>query len=608
MNNDLAAYRFEGFVLDLARGALLTSAGEEVALRPQSFLLLVLFVQNAGRLLDRATINRALWPEIAVSDDSITQCVRDIRRALGDEEQRVLKTVPRRGYMLTAEVSTVWHRPAEKAPPVDKPSIAVLPFLNMSGDAEQDYFADGMVDDIITALSRFKQLFVIARNSSFTYKGKSPDLRQVGRELGVRYVLEGSMRKASNRLRISGQLIDTLTGAHLWADRVEGELENVFDLQDRVTTSIVGTIVQQVDRAEIERVRRRPAANLSAYDCYLRARATAIPSTRENNARALELLARAIELDPAFAPLYGLAAALHAERRSYGWMEDTSNESGEAVETARLAHLAGELGQGDAEVLALACNALAYVVQDLDAGAALIDQATKINPNSWTAWRYSGEIRLWLGEPEIALEHLAHAERLSPVDPSMGELWSLMAHACFMAERYDAAASYAARVSRGLRDFPAGWRISAASAALAGRAEQARLALVRLRELTPGLRVSTLPVFLGPYRRPQCGEVPGGPSPRRAARMSGTRRLTAIRVFRRSHAWRISVGPCAVVRLPVAPDQSCASSLPWPVGAKPTNKNDSTGRSQIRSSSLSGKAIRWHIRRMTAARSSLPVT
>jgi adenylate cyclase len=390
-------------------------------------------------------------------------------------------------------------RPALTLP--DKPSIAVLPFQNMSGDPKQEYFAEGMVDDIITALSRFKQLFVIARNSSFTYKGKSPDLRQVGRELGVRYVLEGSIRKASNRLRISGQLIDAVTGAHLWADRVEGELENVFDLQDRVTMSIVGTIVQQVDQAEIERARRRPAANLSAYDCYLRARATANPSTQDNNARALELLTRAIELDPAFPPFYGLAAALHAERRSYGWMEDTSKDSEEVVETARLAYLAGELGQGDAEVLALACNALAYVVHDLDAGAALIDRAMKINPNSWTAWRYSGEIRLWLGEPEVALEHLARAERLSPVDPSVNELWSLMAHAYFMAERYDTAALCAARVSRGLRDFPAGWRILAASAALAGHAEQARLALVRLQELTPTLRVSTLRLFLGPYRR-----------------------------------------------------------------------------------------------------------
>ena len=385
----------------------------------------------------------------------------------------------------------------------DKPSIAVLPFQNMSGDSEQEYFADGMVDDIITALSRFKQLFVIARNSSFTYKGKSPDLRQVGRELGVRYVLEGSIRKASNRLRITGQLIDAVTGAHLWADRVEGELENVFDLQDQVTMSIVGTIVQQVDQAEIERARRRPAANLSAYDCYLRARAIASPSTRDSNAQALDLLTQAIELDPAFAPFYGLVAALHAERRSYGWMEDISKESKEVVETARLAHLAAELGQGDAEVLALACNALAYVAQDLDAGMALINRATKINPNSWTAWRYSGEIKLWLGEPEAALEHLAQAERLSPVDPCISELWSLMAHAYFMAERYDAAASCAARVSRGLRDFPAGWRISAASAALAGRGEQAGLALARLRELTPALRVSTLRSFLGPYRRPE---------------------------------------------------------------------------------------------------------
>jgi TolB-like protein len=501
--------RFGRFRLDLSQRQL-AREGVPIPLGSRALDILCALALAKGEVVSKDELMTRVWPGLVVDENTIRVHVSALRKALhdGTSGQIYLMTVPGRGYRLVGlapQLSASDSGPGSSSSPAqsDRSSIAVLPFQNMSGDPEQEYFADGMVDDIITALSRFKQVFVIARNSSFTYKGKSPDLRQVGRELGVRYVLEGSIRKASNRLRITGQLIDAVTGAHLWADRVEGELENVFDLQDQVTMSIVGTIVQQVDQAEIERARRRPAANLSAYDCYLRARAIASPSTRDSNAQALDLLTRAIELDPAFAPFYGLAAALHAERRSYGWMEDISKESKEVVETARLAHLAAELGQGDAEVLALACNALAYVAQDLDAGLALINRATKINPNSWTAWRYSGEIKLWLGEPEAALEHLAHAERLSPVDPCISELWSLMAHAYFMAERYDAAASCAARVSLGLRDFPAGWRISAASAARAGRGEQAGLALARLRELTPALRVSTLRSFLGPYRRPE---------------------------------------------------------------------------------------------------------
>ena len=205
-----ATYRFDGFVLDLMRGALLTTAGVEVALRRQSFQLLRLLVENAGRLLDRETINRTIWGEIVVSDDSIAQCIRDIRRALGDEAQRILKTVPRRGYMMAAEVTAARDLPMNDAVTgFDNPSIAVLPFANLSGDPEQEYFADGMVEEIITALSRIRWLFVVARNSSFMYKGQAIDVTRVGRELGVRYALEGSVRRAGGRVRITAQLIAT---------------------------------------------------------------------------------------------------------------------------------------------------------------------------------------------------------------------------------------------------------------------------------------------------------------------------------------------------------------------------------------------------------------
>ena len=267
-----AAYVFDRFVLDLDRGALLAD-GADRALRPKSFTLLRHFLENPGRLIDRHEIMQAVWPGVFVSDDSIAQCISDIRRALSDNQQNLLRTLPRRGYLFTAQVARGTEQPASGSPDatteneqsitrparaVDKPSIAVLPFQNMSGDPEQEYFADGMVEEIITALSRIRWLFVIARNSSFTYKGQAVDVKQVGRELGVRYVLEGSVRKAGGRVRITAQLIDAVTGAHLWADRFDGSLEDVFDLQDKVAISVAGVIEPALQAAETARSAAAP--------------------------------------------------------------------------------------------------------------------------------------------------------------------------------------------------------------------------------------------------------------------------------------------------------------------------------------------------------------
>ena len=273
----------------------------------------------------------------------------------------------------------------------DKPSIAVLPFTNMSGDPEQDYFADGMVDDIITALSHFKALFVIARNSSFTYKGRAVDVKQVGRELGVRYVLEGSVRKAANRVRITGQLVDTATGAHLWADRFDGGLGDIFDLQDQVTESVVGAIAPAVEKAEIERAKRKPTESLDAYALYLRGLARFYQfANRQANDEALRLFNSAIELDPDFASAYGRAAACYVFAKSNGWISVTPNE---IAEVTRLAQRAVELGKDDAIALAASGWALAYVVRDLEAGAGLIDRALVLNSNLAEAWFYGGWVK-----------------------------------------------------------------------------------------------------------------------------------------------------------------------------------------------------------------------
>jgi TolB-like protein len=376
----------------------------------------------------------------------------------------------------------------KSAPPLpDKPSIAVLPFSNMSGDPEQEYFADGIVEEIITALSRTRWLFVIARNSSFIYKGRAVDVKQVGRELGVRYVLEGGVRKAANRVRITAQLIDVSTGAHLWADRFDGSLEDIFDLQDQVTASVVGAIARKLEQAEIERARRKPTENLDAYDYFLRGMANTHQMTREAYGEALRLFNRAIGLDPAFASAYGGAAYCYSLVKAIGGRRTDREEIGEA---ARLARRAVELGKEDAVALAIGGIALAYVVGDVEDGAAAIDRALMLNPNLATAWHFSGWVRVYFGEPGAAIERFAHAMRLSPLDPYAVGMETGMAFAHFFAGRYDEAWSWADRAVRGEPRFLPAIRIAAASSALAGRLEDAQNFITRLRQVDPTFRAS----------------------------------------------------------------------------------------------------------------------
>lgn len=370
----------------------------------------------------------------------------------------------------------------------------------MSGDPEQEYFADGMVEEILTALSRFKQLFVIARNSSFTYKGKAVDIKQVGRELGVRYVLEGSVRKAGSRVRIAGQLLDASSGAHVWADRFDGALEEVFDLQDSVTTSVVGAISLQILQAEIERTRRKPTERFDAYDLCLQGNAKAIQGTAEAIDEALELFYRAIELDPVFAAPYGYAALCYLYRKGKARVLDPERE---IAETARLARRGVELGKDDALVLCFAGCALAYVVGELDEGAAIIDRSLALNPNLNWAWNMSGWLRIWLGEPKVAIDHLARSMRLSPLDVGIHEVHTAQAHAYFFLGQYDEASACAAKALSKRQDYVSAWHMATVSHAMAGRIEAARTACSRLRQFDPALRISNLGKVLGPYRRPE---------------------------------------------------------------------------------------------------------
>src|SRR6202011_430195 len=444
---------------------------------------------------------------VCMSDDAYRQVRGKVEITCDDMGQQSLKNIadPMRAWRvrLTGQTpSAVNSGSAVSQPRVlplpDKPSIAVLPFQNMSGDPEQDYFADGMVEDIITSLSRFKALFVIARNSSFTYKGRAVDVKQVGRELGVRYVLEGSVRKTANRVRITGQLVDSATGAHLWADRFDGGLGDIFELQDQVTESVVGAIAPTVEKAEIERAKRKPTESLDAYAIYLRGVAKFYQyGSRQANGEALRLFNSAIVLDPDFASAYARAAFCYAYAKGNGWISVTANE---IAEVTRLAQRAVELGKDDATVLAASGYALAYVVRDLGVGTGLIDRALVLNSNLADAWHFGGWVKNWLGEPERAIERFARAMRLSPLDPRLMGMRNGIAHAHFFLGRYDEAASWAAMALLDNPDFPPGLRIAAASNAMAGRPEQAHKAIARLRQLNPALRVSNLKDVVG-YRR-----------------------------------------------------------------------------------------------------------
>ncbi|MCI0366538.1 MAG: hypothetical protein L0219_21965, partial [Phycisphaerales bacterium] len=370
----------------------------------------------------------------------------------------------------------------------------------LSGDPEQEYFADGMVEEIITALSRLRWLFVIARNSSFTYKGRAVDVKQIGRELGVRYVLEGSVRKAGNRVRIAGQLIDASTGATLWADRFDGGLEDIFDLQDQVTASVVGAIGPKLEQAEIERAKRKPTESLDAYDYFLRGMAAVHRWTKEANNEALSLFRRAIERDPEFASAYGMAAGCYVWRKANGWMTDRLREIPEA---ARLARRSADLGRDDAVALCWSGVALAYVVGDLDDGGAFIDQALMLDPNLAVAWNFSGWVKVWLCDPEAAIERVARAMRLSPLDPLAYNMQTATAHAHFVAGRYDEAAAWAERAVRQQPpEYVSAIRILAASSALADRQVDAERAAARLRQLDPTFRICDLRDRT-PFCRPQ---------------------------------------------------------------------------------------------------------
>jgi adenylate cyclase len=370
-------------------------------------------------------------------DDMGEQRVKNIARPV-----RVYRV---RGETATVEAATAAAQPALPLP--DKPSIAVLPFQNMSGDPEQEYFADGMVEEIITALSRIRWLFVSARNSSFSYKGQSPDVKRVGRELGVRYVLEGSVRKAGGRVRITAQLIDAQNGAHLWANRFDGSLEDIFELQDQVANSVAGVIEPTLEAAEIRRSAARPTSDVSAYDLYLRGLALGYSWERNGIFRALELLEQAIARDPRYGTALAQAAKCHQDIHMSGWSENPEANRRTGIALARQAL---EVAGDDPDVLGNAAYSLGYFGEDIAVAIILPDRALKLNPSFARGWQWSGWLRLWAGEPDLAIEHFETSLRLNPreqrANPFMG-----VGVAHFFARRLEAAR---AALLRSLQEKP----------------------------------------------------------------------------------------------------------------------------------------------------------
>jgi pentatricopeptide repeat protein len=476
---------FEGFRLDRYGLSRRDQNGVFLPIPMGSRALDVLgvLVGRAGSLVLRDEIIAAVWPATVVGDNNLNVQIGTLRRLLdeGQADGSCIETFPGRGYRFRASVTRI---SGEREPPLqDKPSIAVLPFQNLSGDPKQEYFADGMVEEIITALSRITWLFVIARNSSFTYKGQAFDVKQVGRELGVRYVLEGAVRKSRGRLRISAQLIDAATGAHLWADRFDGLLKDIFELQDEVAVSVAGVIEPTLEVAETGRLADRPTNDLTALDFYLRALPDLDAFTKESYLRALDLLGQAIERDPDYGPALALAADCYSGLEVNGWTADPEAAKRKSIDFARRALRSAP---DDPNVLAVTAAVLGYFGEDIDVSLRLIDRCLTLNPSSARGWFWSALLRVFAGQPDVAIEHFQNYSRLSPRNRRAVHL-NVIGEACFFSRRFDEAAANLLASLDLAPTFPVTYRVLASCYAHLGRLDDAREIVRRLRAITPAV-------------------------------------------------------------------------------------------------------------------------
>jgi TolB-like protein len=477
---------FGPFRLDLSRPELRRD-GQPVRIHRRALGILCALAEAKGEIVSKDELMARLWPGRIVEEGNLHVHVSGLRKALDEhgEGHSHIVTVPGRGYRLTNLTGLRSVQRAEgslppQLPLPEKPSIAVLPFQNMSGDPEQEYFADGMVEEIVTALSRIRWLFVIARNSSFTYKGQAVDVKQIGRELGVRYVLEGSVRKAGRRVRITAQLIEAESAAHLWADHFDGSLEDVLDLQDQVAISVAGVIEPALRAAEIRRAVERPRPDPTAYDLYLRALRPTDSWEEQDYREALDRLSAVIKQDADYGPALALSAFYHMALYGNGWTDDP-----EATRqmTICLARRAVRSAGADAEPLGRAAYVLAYCGEDIDAATALIDRSLRINPSYAQGWRWSAWIRLWAGSPDVAIDHLERSMRLDPREKGGTLMSKGIAH--FFARRLDQARTMLLLSLQQHPDWIPTNRFLAACYAHLGQLDEAKMMIKRLRTLTP---------------------------------------------------------------------------------------------------------------------------
>lgn len=505
-------YQFDAFTLDEARRELRRGEGL-VAVEPQVFDLLALLIRERDRVVSRDDLVDAVWGGRIVSEATLASRINAARAAVGDSgaAQRLIRTLPRRGLRFVGEVL---EAKADIEPPPTaarrgggaasrSPSVAVLPFANIGGEPAQDFFADGVAEEIITALSRISGLFVVARNSSFTYKGKAVDVRQVGRDLGVDYVLEGGVRRGGGRLRITGQLVDAATGAHLWADRFEGDAEAVFALQDQVAERVAAVIEPTLELAEIQRLRRAPPASLDAYDLLLRSYAGLGAFTPESLSQALTCLEQALALEPAYPQALAAAAYVRALHHFQGWSPQDDTQRAEAVSRA---FRAAELASNDAQVLWMAAFAIwNMAATGRDAARALFERSLQINPNSAMALTLSGWIEAMCGRTAEGRAMVERAQALSPRDPRGWLMVGVLAVAAVVEGDYAQALVCAERALAQNRRFAVALRVAAVSLAKLGEMDRAKAAVRDLLTIEPELTVSSflarIPVPLASMRQ-----------------------------------------------------------------------------------------------------------
>ena len=474
--------RFGNVVLDMSRGSLRDGDGAEVALRPKSLDLLLALARNPGRIISRDELFDAVWPDVTVTEDSIAQCVREVRRAIGDPEGRILRTIIKRGYCLDLPQTRSPDREPTAQSKNDRPSLAILPFQSIPSDPDADRFADGIVEEITTALSRFRSLFVIARSSAFIFKGESVDVRDVGRRLGARYVLEGSIQRAGDQLRVTGQLVEAETGRHVWADRFNGVMADVFELQDRIAAAVAGMLEPRIRSAEVARAMRKPVEDLTANDLYLRALPGIFARTQTGYESAKRLLGEALARDPGFAQALSMLARLLELGVSSGWERDVEAARARAIDLAREA-LA--LDSSDPSVLARCGYVLTLLAGAHLEGLALIDRAIAANPNSAEVYVRGAWVSLWNGDFATALSRAEICERLIPLSMLPMNCLDLRAAAHFFSRQFDAAIDAAVRATGRAPDYNSARRYLVASLAHAGREEEARTQTIELLRYDP---------------------------------------------------------------------------------------------------------------------------